>query len=214
MQNYLNNYNKLEKYPDIYQYAVEYDVPIIMKDSLELIEMLILKEASACKTYRILEIGCAIGYSSLHFASVCDNVFIDTVERNEKMIEIAKSNFSKYDQKGKINLICGDALEVELDSSIKYDLIFIDAAKAQNIKFFNKFSPYLKDDGMIITDNLYFHGCMENPEEQSKNVRNMVRKIDEYNKFLSSHDLFITTFVPIGDGISITVRRGINEINR
>ena len=212
MQNYLNNYNKLEKYPEIYQHAKEFNVPIIMKESLELIEMLILKEASNKKEYRILEVGCAIGYSSLHFISVCPNVFVDTIERNEEMINVATSNFARYGL-GRINLIKQDALEVELPVEASYDLIFIDAAKAQNIKFFNKFSPFLKNDGMIITDNLYFHGCMENPEEQSKNVRNMVRKIDEYNKFLSNHNDYITTFVPIGDGISISVRRGINEVN-
>ena len=90
----------------------------------------------------------------------------------------------------------------------EYDLILFDAAKVQNIKFFEKYSPLLKENGILVTDNILFHGCVENRENLTKNVLNMVKKIDKYNEFLKQLDNYDTYFLPVGDGQAIAVKKG------
>ncbi len=208
MQEYFKTFYKKEVYPDMLKYAIDNHVPIIMRDSLELIKLLIEARLNKKSEFNILEIGTAIGYSSLHFKSVSPLVFVDTIERNQDMIEKAKAFLTEYDSANQVRLLEGDALTLDLKLlKNNYDLLFIDAAKAQNQRFFERFSAFLDDDGIIITDNLYFHGCMENIDEQSKNVRHLVTKIDAYNNYLHNNEAYLTTFIPIGDGIAVTRKR-------
>jgi predicted O-methyltransferase YrrM len=96
----------------------------------------------------------------------------------------------------RINLIFGDALEVEIDENIKYDIIFIDAAKSQYIKFFEKFEKHLNKDGIIVSDNLLFHGLIENETDTvGKDLRAMLRKIRNYNEWLKNNDLYDTLYL-------------------
>lgn len=202
MNDYFNNLNKKYLHPNINkleEYAKEHNVPIVMKDSL----FLILELLSMVKPKRILEIGTAIGYSSICMA-YHSGAIIDTIERNEEMYNIATQNIKEFGFSDKINIHFNDALLIDNSELTTYDLIFIDAAKAQNIKFFEKYSPLLNDSGIIVTDNLLFHGAMEDLEGQSKNVRKMVEKIDAYNKYLEALNDYESIFINIGDGISIT----------
>ena len=89
----------------------------------------------------------------------------------------------------------------------KYDVIFIDAAKAQYQKFFDKYAPLLKDNGIILTDNIIFHGCVAEQENLSKNVRSMVKKIDMYNHYLNTLVDYNTYYIDSGDGLAITMRK-------
>ena len=104
-------------------------------------------------------------------------------------------------------VIFSDAFEVELTE--EFDLIFIDAAKAQSIKFFEKFELNLKQNGSIITDNLNFHGMVQIDEKEiaSRNVRGIVRKTKAYIEFLKENKNYDTTFYDIGDGISISIKK-------
>ena len=90
----------------------------------------------------------------------------------------------------------------------EYDLILFDAAKVQNIRFFEKYLPLLKEQGILVTDNILFHGCVENRDNLTKNVLNMVKKIDKYNEFLKQLDNYDTYFLPVGDGQAIAVKKG------
>lgn len=204
MKSYFDQFNK--KYLPynievLEKYAQENHVPIIMKDSL----MVILNLLSFIKPTRILEIGTAIGYSSICMA-YSTNAIVDTIERDEKMYQVAINNIKNYKLDNKINVFFDDALLIDLNLLDTYDVIFIDAAKAQNIKFFERFSPLLREKGIIITDNLFFHGTITELDMVSKNVRKMVEKIDAYNHYLNELKDFETMFLPIGDGISITRR--------
>ncbi len=177
------------------QYAKDHSIPIICDDGL-----LFLKDV--IDDYHIkdvLEIGTAIGYSAIFMAE--QGCKVTTFERNEKMIVQAKENFKSYQKH--ISLICGDALiyDQKLD---QYDMIFIDAAKAQYQKFFDKFSPFLKKGGVIVCDNLNFHHLDLN--KVNRNTRQLIRKINEFKVFLKEHDLYDTQFYDIGDGMSITKR--------
>lgn len=207
MNKYLEELNRRLQIKDVScleEYAKTYDVPIIEYDSLMVLKALI----STNKIKKILEIGTAIAYSSINMALVSSDIIIDTIERNENMYQEAIKNINKFELNSQIRVHLNDALEIDLDTLKKdYDLIFIDAAKAQSEKFFNRFSPLLSDKGIIVTDNLLFHGCVENSEGQSKNVRNMVKKIDAYNNYLVNLTEYNTVFIDTGDGLAITTRR-------
>ena len=196
-----------ELYPDIKKYALEHKTPIIMEDSLEYIKELIKEK----KILRILEIGTAISYSALHFISVDSHIHVDTIERSEEMILEASKNIDKYDINKQITLHKGDALEYPVENlSGDYDLLFIDAAKAQSQKFFLRYVPLLKENGLIITDNMNFHGVSIDDPNISRNLRNMLKKIQNYNDWLTNHPEYDTYFLDLGDGLAITRRKVCN----
>ena len=153
----------------------------------------------------ILEIGTAIGYSAIKMALVDNNINIISIERDEDRYNKAVKNVKKFKLNDRIRIIKDDAFNVELND--KFDLIFIDAAKAQSIKFFNKFEKNLNKNKYIITDNLKFHGLVESDEILSKNLRQLVKKIKDYIQFLKENNNYETTFYDIGDGISVSKKR-------
>ena len=186
---------------ELEEYAKENHVPIMMPDGIEYLTNYIKEN----NIKNILELGTAIGYSAIRMCSVSDDIKVTTIERNKEMYDKAIENIHRYNLDNRINVIFGDALDVEITG--KYDLIFIDAAKSQYIKFFNKYSVLLSNNGVIVTDNLNFHGLREKKDEiESKNLRSMMNKLDNYIEFLKKNTEYKTTFLDIGDGIGITRR--------
>ena len=186
-------------------YAEKEKVPIIQDEGLTFLLFLIKTK----KVRNILEIGTAIGYSAINMAMQSLDINIDTIERNEEMYNQAIRNIKKAKMTERINVHFKDALEVDINEfNRKYDLIFIDAAKAQYIKFFTLYEPLLSDDGVIFTDNLLFHGLVNNSERiESKNLRNLVTKIENYNEWLANNEKYDTSFFSIGDGIAVSVKK-------
>lgn len=185
-------------------YAEENAVPIVDRLSLEMIKQLIRIHGAK----NILEIGTAIGYSSMHFASVSDDIQITTIERDEKMITQAKTNFETYGYSSKIRLIEGNALEQysQVDDKV-YDIIFIDAAKAQSKKFFEYYTPLLKKGGLVITDNVLYHGFVSNIDiVRSRNVKQMVKKVQKFNEWLMNQENYSTNFINMDDGLAISIK--------
>lgn len=184
-------------------YASKYNVPIIEKESIAFI----MKYIKAHNIKNILEIGSAIGYSAILMASASPDVNVTTIERdNTRYMECLK-NVKKCHFEQKINVVFQDALEVNL-VNVKYDMIFIDAAKGQYTKFFEKFKYFLNDGGVIITDNLKFHGNVGKSQEiESKNLRGLVSKIEDYIEFLKDNKEFETNFYDVGDGLSVSVKK-------
>ena len=186
----------------IEEYAKENNVPIMMKDGIEFLTNYI-KENNV-KT--ILEIGSAIGYSAIRMALVDKSIKITTIERDINRFNEAVKNIKEFNLENQIEIINADALEYTTDK--QFDLIFIDAAKAQYIKFFEKYKINLKQDGTIISDNLDFHGLVKNPELTSnRNTKQLVRKINTYIEFLKENKEFKTEFISLGDGIGISKRQ-------
>ena len=194
--------NVYEIINEIRAYAKEEKVPIMMDDGLKFLIEYIAKN----KIQSVLEIGTAIGYSSIMMALSNPSLTITTIERDEKRYLEALKNIKKLKLEDRITLIFNDALDVSL--SEKYDMIFIDAAKAQSIKFFEKFEKNLNPSGTIITDNLKFHGLVDKDEEEieRRNLRALVRKIKEYISFLKGNINYKTDFYELGDGISVSKR--------
>ena len=203
-QKYLSNINVKETNEilvSLSTFASENNVPIITKEGIRFLNQII----SISKSKRILEIGTAIGYSSINMA-LNNNVEIVTIERNEEMYSIANENIKIAGLDSKIKIIHIDALEVDELKLGKFDLIFIDAAKAQSIKFFEKFKSLLNSKGIIVTDNLLFHGLVYG-EVKERNLKQLVRKIDTFNKFIVTQEDFDTHIYAIGDGMSLSVKR-------
>lgn len=187
-------------------YANENNVPIIQKESI----VYIMKYIKEHNIKSILEIGSAIGYSAILMASVKDDIKVTTIERDETRYMECLKNIKKSGLDKKITTVYQDALEVNL-SGVSYDLIFIDAAKGQNINFFEKYKNFLEKDGAIITDNINFHGLVGNSENiESKNLRELVSKIEKYIDYLKNSDEFNTEFLDIGDGLSVSTRKEEN----
>ena len=201
----LNDHLHNEYIKTIYDYGTEHKYPIMELNGIAHL-LFVIKQNNV---KRILEIGTAISYSAHMMASVASVEHLDTIERDLDTAKIAEEFINNGPLKDKINLIVGDALEIDNNLLLKeYDLILFDAAKVQNIKFFEKYSPLLKENGILVTDNILFHGCVENRENLTKNVLNMVKKIDKYNEFLKQLDNYDTYFLPVGDGQAIAVKKG------
>lgn len=187
------------------KYAQENKVPIIKDEGLGFLLDIINNEDP--KT--ILEIGSAILYSASMMA-LNSKANIVTIERDPEMIEIAKKNLSVLGLEKRITIIEGDALEVfDQVKNYKFDLIFIDAAKAQYEKFFNLYTPLLTEDGAVVSDNLIFHGLVgTDTSTYSRSLRGLIRKITSYREFLANNTEFQTTFYDdIGDGMGVSYKR-------
>ena len=191
---------------EMQDYAQKFDVPIIQDQGLELmLQLLRIKQPAT-----ILEIGTAIGYSSLMMARHLPNTRIVSIERDKARYDEAVNYHKRSNINEPVTLIKADALEIENEDIPQgpFDVIFIDAAKAQYQKFFEKYESLLKEDGMIISDNLLFHGhIFDNNQKQSRNLKQLVRKINRYNDWLANHPNYDTLLLPIGDGVAISLKR-------
>ena len=184
------------------EYAKANNVPIMLKDGIEFLTQYIKEN----NVKSILEIGSAIGYSAIRMALVDKDIKVTTIERDIERYNEAVKNIKEFNLENQIEIFNEDALDFETDK--QYDLIFIDAAKAQYIKFFEKYKTNLKQDGTIISDNLDFHGLVKNPElTTNRNTIQLVKKINKYIEFLKENKEFKTEFISLGDGIGISKRQ-------
>ena len=191
--------NTIDLIKEMKEYAEDNNVPIITDEGINYIRNYIKEN----KIKRILEVGAAIGYSSILMALTDEEITITTIERDEKRYLEAVKNIKKFHLEERITLLYKDAFDVELDE--EFDLVFIDAAKAQNTRFFEKFSKNLAKQGTIITDNMNFHGLVEDESKiESRNLRALIRKVKAYHEFLENNEDYKTTFLNIGDGIAIS----------
>ena len=187
---------------ELEEYAEQNKVPIIEKDSIVFI-MNYIKEHNI---KNILEIGSAIGYSAILMASSSEGVKVTTIEKNETRYMECLKNVKRAELDKNISVVYQDALDVNL-VGVKFDMIFIDAAKGQYTKFFEKFKYFLDDGGVIISDNLKFHGFVGNKEKiESRNLLGLVNKLEDYIEFLKSNDEFTTDFYDVGEGLSVSVK--------
>ena len=188
---------------EIRKYGINNNVPIMSEDTIETIKNII----TVNEFHTILEVGTAIGYSTICFASTPGVTNITSIERDPIRSAIAVNNVKESGLKN-ITLRHTDALEIELDD--KYDLIIIDAAKSQNMKFFNKFKENLNEDGIIIIDNLSFHGYVNQEERiKSRNLRQIVNKIRKFIDFLNNNEEFAVKYIEVGDTLGVCKRKNL-----
>lgn len=191
---------------ELEEYAKINNIPIMQKDGI----LYLINYIKENNIKNILEIGSAIGYSSIMMASINSDIRITTIERDKDRYDLAVSNIKKYNLDKQINIIYGDAVDTDITGM--YDLIFIDAAKGKNIFFFEKYKNNLVEGGTIITDNLSFHGLVEDSDlVKTKNQRGIVNKIKDFISFLDNNEEFATEYIPVGDKIAISKRRSDYE---
>lgn len=177
-------------------------IPIMMSDGIDYLCDYINEN----NIKNILEIGSAIGYSAIKMALVDNDIKITTIERDNERYNEAVRNIDEFSLGGQIEIILGDAMDIEVNGL--YDLIFIDASKGHNIDFFNKYKKNLKGHGVIITDNLSFHGLVENEELAiTRGQRGIVRKIKNFIEFLDKQEDFYTEYISLGDKIAVSKRK-------
>ena len=189
---------------EIEDFARENGVPIVQKETGVFLEFM----TNMKKPKKILELGTAVGFSSiLMYESAGTNPDIITIERDEKMIEMAVSNLKRFNLTEKIKIEQGDCLEVLERLDDKFDLIFMDAGKGH----YNHFLPHclrlLKEDGIIIADNVLFRGMVASQELVKRRKITIVKRMRTYLDLVTHDENLITSVIPMGDGIAVTKRR-------
>ena len=188
------------------QFAKEQHIPIMELVAIEsLLQFLRMQQPKS-----ILEVGSAIGYSAIRMAFTLPEAVLTTIEKDESRCQLAAGYLEQAELTSRIQLLHGDALEIDIDSfsQTTYDALFIDAAKGQYQRFFDKYSPLVPSGGVIYCDNMLMHGFTEiDIQEVPRRKRTMVRNLQQFTKWLMNHEQYETTFLPIGDGITISIKR-------
>ena len=185
---------------EVKQKALNDHIPIIMDDTLEVIDK-ILKDF---KPNRILEIGTAVGYSAICFSEyLTENGKIDTIEREHIRVEEAKQNIKKVEVEDKINIYEGDAVEILPTLYEKYDVVFIDAAKGKYPFFLEQAKRLLNPKGIIFADNILYKGYVMSDYNKHKQ-RTAVRNLREYIKEVTEDKNCNTEILEVGDGLAIS----------
>ena len=185
---------------NIKQKALEEHIPIIMDETLEVIEKYLNKN----KPNRILEIGTAVGYSAICFTQfLAENGEIDTIEREADRVEEAKKNIRLAEVEEKIHIYEGDAVEILPTLNNKYDVVFIDAAKGKYPFFLKEALRMINKDGIIFADNILYKGYVMSDYNKHKQ-RTAVRNLREYIKEVSENPNLETEILEIGDGLAVS----------
>ncbi len=185
----------------IKQDALTNHIPIIMDDTLEVVDKILTEK----KPNRILEIGTAVGYSAICFSEYLqEGGRIDTIERDEERVKQAKENIKKVGiSENKIKIYFGDAVEILPQLNEKYDIIFIDAAKGKYPFFLNQALRMIKDGGVILADNILYKGYVMSDYNKHKQ-RTAVRNLREYIAEVTENKNLKTEILEVGDGLAIS----------
>lgn len=206
---YVSDYiRSLEKSKDellieMENYATENSVPIIEVEVARFLEFLVTLK----KPNRILEIGTAIGYSSIIMKRAFPNAKITTIEIDERNFLKAKEFIKKAGYEKDIDIIFADANDALDFINAKYDLIFMDAAKGQYISFFEKSIDKLKKEGILISDNILFRGLVAKEKNNIRRKKTIVRRLKDFLKIITNDESFKTTIIPIDDGMAISYKK-------
>lgn len=204
---YINSLNQgnTEILNQIEQEALQGDVPIIRKDMQSFLKVLLALYRPA----KILEVGTAVGFSAIFMAEynpvACE---ITTIENYEKRIPVAKKNFRRAGKEGQITLLEGDAAEILADMDGAYDFIFMDAAKGQYINFLPDVFRLLKEGGVLVSDNVLQDGdIIQSHYAVTRRNRTIHKRMREYLYELTHREELATSILPVGDGITLSVKR-------
>lgn len=182
--------------------AIEKNIPIMQKAGLAfMVDIFKRYNCSNC-----LEIGSAIGYSALMLVTNIDDFKVETIELDQQRYLEAVKNINDYRMNDKIIIHHDDALTLDINQLVlkKYDCLFIDAAKAQYQKFFEKYMPLVNDNGVCVVDNLDFHGMVfEIDKIKNRNTRQLVKKIKRFKEWIFDHEEYDVEYYHVGDGICV-----------
>lgn len=202
--NFIRKISSDFNYPlkDIKEFADSMYIPIIKPEVASFLNFIIKLK----KPKNILEIGTAIGFSAIIMANAYEISNIITIEKDIERAEIAKDNFKRAGLSKRIELICGDANDVLPNLNKKYDLIFIDASKGHYKEFYQKSMRILNNGGLFVCDNILYKGYVVSEKNVKHKRRTIVYRMREFIETLKSDNSLITTIVPLGDGLSLSIK--------
>lgn len=178
-------------------------VPIVEPETAQLLRFFI----SLLKPRRILEIGTAVGYSAILMARAGENAYITTIERYKKAAEKAAQNFKNEGLDGRIELIVGDAKDILPSLTGAYDLIFLDAAKAQYLSFLPHLTRLLSSGGVLISDNVLYKGMTASKELAIRRKITIIKRLRAYLEALMNTSCLVSCILPLGDGVAVSYKR-------
>lgn len=196
----------MRTFEEIEKDALKRNIPVMQKEGLLfLIDELQKQHATSC-----LEIGSAIGYSAMMMVSHVDGLLIDTIELDDSRYQEALFNIQERQLEDRISIYHDDALTFNTErlKNTPYDCLFIDAAKAQYQKFFEKYVPFVKEKGIVIVDNLDFHGMIFDIDHiKNRNTKQLVKKIKRFKDWIFNHEDYDVEYHAVGDGICVIRRK-------
>ena len=214
LASFINSFNTDydEVITSIRKEAEENRVPVIRREAGEFIKMLIMMN----RPKRILEIGSAVGFSAIFMSRFLeDGAHITTIENYQPRIEEAKKNIERAGAQDVITLLEGDALEILPGLSGEYDMVFMDAAKGQYGSFFKDAIRLLREDGILLCDNVLQDGdVLESRFAVTRRNRTIHSRMREYLYELTHDPELETAILNIGDGMSLSIKKGRNDEKR
>ena len=189
---------------EISEYAKKNNIPVAKLETIRALEVIFnLKKPKA-----VLELGCAIGFTSIFFAGYLDKSgYIDTVENDPDMVKMAKNNIKNSGFEKTINIIYAEAYDYLMNIDKKYDIIFIDAAKGQYEKYFDICSNLLNEKGVIIADNVLYRGMVAKKDKIPRRQATLVERLRSFLDKITKDERFDTSILSIADGLSISVKK-------
>lgn len=185
-------------------YAEKNHIPIVPPETAAFLKILI----NVHKPEKILEAGTAIGYSSIvMLGEMAETGIIDTIEIDEDVAQIARKNIAYAGFTGRIRILSGDALMVMKCIEKMYDMIFLDASKGQYNEYLDESLRLLRPGGLLVSDNVLYKGLVTQEEPVMHKHRTITVKLREYLSRICNDDRLLTSIVPIGDGITVSVKR-------
>ncbi len=190
------------------KYALENSVPIVDLEVAQLLKFVL----KIHKPKKILEVGTAIGYSSILMAKSSASSKIVTIERSPEMYTKAVENVKKFGLEDRIEIIFGDAEEELPKLKDSFDFVFLDASKGHYLEFFKYIEPLLEDDSVIFSDNILFKGMVATDQLVKRRKKTIVKRMRSYIEYINDLEGYTTSTIPIGDGVALTYKEGvINE---
>lgn len=189
----------LEELEKVKMKAIKEHIPIIMDDTLEKIQEILLQENPA----KILEIGTAVGYSASQFVRFAPHAIVDTIELDEERAKEAKENVKKIGIENQINIFVGNAVDILPTLEGKYDIIFIDANKGKYPVFLQEGIRLAKSNGIILADNILYKGYVLGDYNKHKQ-RTAVKHLREYIQIATENEALQTEILEVGDGLAIS----------
>lgn len=191
---------------ELEQDALKRNIPVMQKEGI----LFLISQLNEIHAQSCLEIGAAIGYSAMMMATHVENLKIETIELNEERYQEAILHIQEHQLNNQITIYHDDALTFDLQQlqNVPYDCLFIDAAKAQYQKFFEKYVPLVQEKGIIIVDNLDFHGMIFDIDHiKNRNTKQLVKKIKRFKNWIFNHEDYDVEYHQIGDGICVIRRK-------
>lgn len=196
----------MKYYTELELSAINRNIPIMQREGLEFMINVFKENNCHC----CLEIGSAIGYSAMMLVSNIENFKVETIELNDERYVEALNNISDNNLKEQIIIHHDDALQFDIANLVlnNYDCLFIDAAKAQYQKFFEKYMPLISSDGICIVDNLDFHGMIFDIDNiKNRNTKQLVKKIKRFKDWIFDNEQYEVIYHHVGDGICVIRKR-------